>query len=88
MAIAPAHASDRIKPRSVTNRGHDAITILHRGVFVRLAPGESTSQFNGLPFSGDWTVVVDTGDYNKYCPLPAGAPTGPPVDVLIVTSCN
>jgi hypothetical protein len=87
MAIPPAAASDRIRPRGVTNRGKDAVLITHRGVTVRLAPGESTSAFNDAPFSGDWGVIVDTGAYNGFCPLPSGAPAGPPIDVLIVTSC-
>ncbi|HEX2095143.1 MAG TPA: hypothetical protein VHG28_22275 [Longimicrobiaceae bacterium] len=89
MAVPPAGASDRIRPRSVTNRGADPITVTHRGVTVRLAPGETTHAFDGLPFSGDWGVVVDTGAYNPFCPVPTdGRPaTAPRVDVLIVTAC-
>jgi hypothetical protein len=87
MAIPPASASDRIRPRSVTNRGKDAVHITHRGVTIRLAPGESTEAFNNVSFSGDWGVIVDTGAYNAFCPLPPGAPAGPPIDVLIVTGC-
>ncbi len=87
MAIPPTQASDRIRPRSVTNRGKDAVVITHRGVTVRLASGESTERFNNVPFSGDWSVLVDTGAYNAYCPVPVTGPAGPPVDVLIVTGC-
>jgi hypothetical protein len=86
MAIPPAHASDRIRPRSVTNHGEQPVLITHRGITVRLAPGESTDRFNTVPFSGDWGVIVETGDYNGFCPAPAGR-TGPPIDVRIVTSC-
>jgi hypothetical protein len=86
-AINPSSGSDRIKPRNVTNRGQHAVTITHRGITVRLAPGESTDRFNALPFTGDWGVVIDTGDYNKYCPAPT-APAPLPVDVLIVTECS
>ncbi len=90
MAIPPARASDRIKPRSVTNHGAQPVLITHRGITVRLAPGESTDRFNGLPFSGDWGVIVETGDYNSFCPVPANAPAGgagPPIDIRIVTNC-
>lgn len=91
MAIPPAQASNRIRPRSVTNRGTQPLLITHRGITVRLAPGEETDRFNGVPFSGDWGVVVETGEYNPYCPAPASTPAGgagPPIDVRIVTSCR
>jgi hypothetical protein len=70
----------------VTNHGSTPVLVWHRGVSVRLAPGDSTTAFNGLPFSGDWGVIVDTGAYNDACPVRPGA-TAPPIDVQIVTSC-
>jgi hypothetical protein len=91
MAIPPARASDRIKPRTVTNRGTEPVLIWHRGHAMRLEPGESTTSFNGLAFSGDWGAVVDTGPYNAACPAPpAGSgstPAAPKVQVVIVTAC-
>ena len=53
MAIPPIGASDRIRPRSVANRGTTAVWIVHRGHSVRLAPGEGTNAFDTIPFSGD-----------------------------------
>jgi hypothetical protein len=90
MAIPPATASDRIKARNVTNRSHHHVVIVHRGVTVRLAPGESTDRFRAVPFSGDWGVIVETGDYNEFCPIQngAGSKPAPRIDLLIVTSCD
>jgi hypothetical protein len=89
MAIPPARASDRIKPRSVTNHGAHPVLITHRGITVRLAPGESTDRFNTVPFSGDWGVIVETGEYNGFCPVPSNTPgvSGPPIHIRIVTGC-
>ena len=87
MAIAPSQASDRIRPRSVTNRGREPITLTHRGITVRLASGEETHAFDAVPFSGDWGVVVDTGPYNDACPRGTEAATAPQIEVIILTSC-
>lgn len=91
MAIAPARASDSIRPRAVTNRGDRAVSVTHRGTTVRLAPGETTHAFDAAPFSGDWGVVVDTGASNPYCPPPGSGeraePAAPRVDLLIITAC-
>ena len=91
MAIPPARASDRIKPRSVTNKGTQPVLIWHRGRSMLLLPGESTTAFNTLPFSGDWGTIVDTGAYNAACPAPPATSTPPPdppkIQVVIVTAC-
>ena len=87
MAIPPARASDRIRARSVTNQGTEPIYILHRGRSTRLAPGESTTLFNDTPFSGDWGVIVDTGEFNKACPA-GGTVPAPEIRVEIITVCG
>jgi hypothetical protein len=92
MAVPPARASDHIKPRTVTNRGTEPVLIWHRGHAMRLEPGESTTSFNGLPFSGDWGAIIDTGPYNATCPVPpagsSSAPAVQKVQVVIVTACS
>lgn len=88
MAIPPTRASDSIRPQSVTNQGKETVTITHRGVTVRLAPGERTDAFNGYPFSGDWGVVIDTGTYNPACPTPVDGVEVPKVEVIIITACQ
>lgn len=88
MAIPPSQASDSIRPRSVTNQGQEPVTITHRGITVRLEPGEQTDVFNAEPFSGDWGVVVDTGSYNSACPTPGEDNDPPKVEVIIITACQ
>lgn len=85
MAIPPAVASDRIKPRRVVNLGTTAVYVMHRGIVVKIEPGATTDGFNDVPFSGDWGVVVDTGAYNAACPV--GDSAGPAIVVRIVTMC-
>jgi hypothetical protein len=87
MAIPPARASDGIRPRSVTNHGTQPVLLLHRGRFVRLLPGESTTAFNDVPFSGDWGATVDTGPYNLSCPARPET-TPPPIHIVIITGCG
>ena len=90
--LPEGRASERIRPRSVVNNGTTAVVVTHRGRSVRLAPGEATSAFSDVPFTGDWGVVVDTGVTNEFCPVPEPAPPGgapaPEVHVVIVTSCD
>lgn len=90
-ALDPSTTSPRVLPIAVKNRGDRPVTVVHRGMSVRLLPGESTTAFNGVEFSGDWGVIVDTGPLNPFCPLTATTPrpsTSASVDVLIVTQCD
>jgi hypothetical protein len=89
MAIPPIGASERIRSRSVTNRGMTPVWIVHRGLSVRLAPGEGTSAFDTIPFSGDWGVIVDSGANNRSCPATATDAAPPPaIDIVIITGCS